>query len=317
MFLNHLTIVDHAYIDDTGEIIGGSFNPSFLVSGDVDPTEQVVVDFSTVKKQIKNIVDCPEKGFDHKLWVLNDSAVTCTEYSDVDANGLIEQRIMLVTPIVQLDVPLNAVKFVDATSYTISTIGNALAKYVTDEIKVTHPSVTVQVVNDCNAHVLSHFTHDGIVYCAATELEREVVRFSYVHGLKDSTSWGCKNIAHGHLSFIQLFTHNALISSHRSEMMGLEYDIAQEINGTTFIRKENVVHQDEDQLIIEYTTESRGRFKATYNLADTKVVVLDTETTIENLVSYIKGKFSDRLKDLRVDAIFVSEGLSKGAFELV
>jgi hypothetical protein len=28
----------------------------------------VVIDFSTVKKTIKKVIDDPEKGFDHKLW---------------------------------------------------------------------------------------------------------------------------------------------------------------------------------------------------------------------------------------------------------
>jgi hypothetical protein len=42
----------------------------FALSLQIPSTEKVVVDFSTVKKSIKEIIDHKETGFDHKLWVI-------------------------------------------------------------------------------------------------------------------------------------------------------------------------------------------------------------------------------------------------------
>ena len=70
MFLSDVTVLDHAYIDDSGFIVGGSFHPCFNVSGEIDGTEQVVVDFSAIKKQIKALIDSKETGYDHKLWII-------------------------------------------------------------------------------------------------------------------------------------------------------------------------------------------------------------------------------------------------------
>ena len=52
-FLTHVSCVDHAYIDNNGCVVGGSFHPNFIIGGTPDPVEKVVVDFSTVKKDVK------------------------------------------------------------------------------------------------------------------------------------------------------------------------------------------------------------------------------------------------------------------------
>ena len=67
MFFSQPTVIDHAYIDQEGRVVGGSFNPDFLVTGEIDPKEKVVIDFGTGKKQIKALIDHKEFGYDHKL----------------------------------------------------------------------------------------------------------------------------------------------------------------------------------------------------------------------------------------------------------
>jgi hypothetical protein len=70
MFLANLSVVDHAVLIPEGLIRGNSHNPSFEVSGVVDEVENVVCDFSTIKKRMKQLIDDHDMGFDHKCWIL-------------------------------------------------------------------------------------------------------------------------------------------------------------------------------------------------------------------------------------------------------
>lgn len=288
MFLSNLTILDHAYIDQRGNVVGGSFNPSFFVTGEIDPVEQVVVDFSAVKKQIKQIIDDNDQGFDHKLWFIHGySAGTVT------ANG--QDRLIINTPTTNLDVPKNAVTLISGGDYTVDSIGHYLGEHVQQYLRKLHPKVniTVECVNSVDAHFPSpHNTQAQL--------------FRYAHGLKSSTSWGCKNIAHGHLSFLQLMPHGP-------EVMELMSTIANDIDDTIFIFVDNIKSDSGDTVLVEYTTEARGKFSARYKKDAYKLVVLETETTVEHLVEYVAAKYAAELDALGVNTVLVSEGLSKGA----
>lgn len=298
MFLANLTILDHAYINDQGIIVGGSFNPDFIVGGDVDPIEQVVVDFSTVKKDLKGIIDEKEDGFDHKLWFMEGySEGSYEEY----ANGT---RIRITTKATFLDVPRNAVKIFKCAEYEVSAIGEVLGKEVEQKMRKLYPTVRVTCINNTVAHIpsVSIFV-DGEDNDNVDLVSKSL--FTYSHGLKDSTSWGCNNIAHGHLSYISIYPGN-------SATLALQDSIAQTLDGVVFINKVNVTEHTEDSITVDYTT-SRGRFLARYKLPVNYVIVLETETTIEHLVDYIKNRFKEELDDVGMKFMLVSEGLSKGA----
>lgn len=294
MFLNQISVVDHAYIDATGAVIGGSFNPDFIVSGDIDPVEKVVVDFSTIKKDIKAIIDAKEDGFDHKLWVMNpysNAAVIDTE------DGYVE----VLTPKVVIRCPKNAVKVFEAYAYTSEEAGFAIGNWVEEKLKQQYPSIGIECYNNIEAHTI-HFN-------GGFNDSMKPSFFTYVHGLKDSTSWGCQNIAHGHLSFIQCFPPSV-------EGIRVQQRIAAELDGVIFVRKENIKFHEGDVLAIEYTT-PRGTFTAAYDVTMVKVCVLDTETTIEFLAAHIGEVYKEMLEAAGVTRIFVSEGLSKGAVETI
>lgn len=293
IFLSQLTILDHAYIDDRGIVVGGSFNPDFIVSGDVDPVEQVVVDFSTVKKDLKGFIDDKEDGFDHKLWfIYGVSKGITTEY--VDESG---PRIIISTPSTTLDIPRNAVKMFMAKDYSEETIGEVLSQELTTKMRHLYPTVRVNCLNTTIAHTptIPNGTGESL----------PVALFTYSHGLKDSTSWGCNNIAHGHLSYVTI----APVSE---KSIRLQEKIALALDGVVFVNKDNVVYHDEETIALEYTT-SRGRFYARYDYAANHIKVLDTETTIEHLVDFVKEQYSDELVEVGAKMLFVSEGLSKGA----
>lgn len=298
LFLSDMTVVDHAYVDNQGIVVGGSFNPSFLVEGKVDPVENVVVDFSRIKKDIKNIVDANEDGFDHKLWFI-------PGWSKGTIEVTLDGNCHIVTTTTDLVMPQNAVKVVEGISeYSTNLIGVAMGNFVTAKLQILYPQVDISVecINSTKQHQPDNIPSGAL--------------FRYVHGLKNSSSWGCQNHSHGHLSFLRLLAEKPSYSEttkyETTAVLSLQSTIAHALDNTLFVFKDNITSDTSSVLTIGYTTE-RGTFLAQYSKADYKIVVLETETTVEHLVEYVKTQFAQELKQAKVAYILMSEGLSKGA----
>lgn len=304
LFLNDLSVCDHAYVDDKGCIVGGSFNPCFEVSGTPDPVEKVVVDFSTIKKDIKDAIDrhsfnADENGFDHKVWIIEGySNVTAIRVAmDISAHS----TVTITTPTVSLTVPSDAVKIIPqitdvSPSYTADYIGLAFEAQVQRQLEKKYPNINIKV----------RCTNTEHIHTPTLNVARNAYRFRYVHGLKDSTSYGCNNIAHGHGSFI----------SSENDPSGLLELIAKELDNTLFVRSDNVrlYESTDDTIHLAYST-PRGRFEMTANIAAHKIVVLNTETTVEFLAQYVKERYGSLMKTSGMSSFCISEGLSKGATE--
>lgn len=283
IFLADVSVVDHAYINNKGQVIGGSFNPGFIISGEVDSTEKVVVDFSTIKKDVKTAIDfhgCDiyANGFDHKIWFIEG-------YSNATITNNVDS-VSFDSVAFTGTVPADAVRFIAhpetselSPDYSLEYIGQALATHVYNELISKYPNIDLKVEcrNTVNTHTMS---------------DMPLSLFTYSHGLKDSTSYGCQNLFHGHLSYLQ----------YKDEMITAE--VAADLNNTVFINPENVVHDNQWMVAIEYTT-PRGLFKATYNKDQNKVVILKTESTVEFLAEYVRDKYG-------ITDFYISEGLSKG-----
>ena len=288
LFLNNLSCVDHAYINDLGYIVGGSYHPNIEVTGEVEAVENVVVDFSKVKKELKALIDDNENGFDHKLWVMPGFSMTPLL---VDAG----ETIRIETPHVELDMPRNAVKIFDfrCNGDFMETLHAEFNAYLTAGLSALHP--------DLNITVRSTMTTN-----AFTQERHQAVMFRYFHGLKNSSSWGCQNHSHGHLSFIEYeFAAGRGIGKAICELV-------EDLDNTLFIFKDNVTEEDDDVIAIEYTTK-RGWFYAKYKKARMKIVVLDTETTIEHIADWFVNMNREVLAENGVTRVMVSEGLAKGA----
>jgi 6-pyruvoyl-tetrahydropterin synthase len=274
MFLGDTTNVDHAYINNLGDIVGGSYRPKFTVTGKVDPVEKVVVDFSTVKKSLKAAIDDTEDGFDHKLWWIEGESL-----GNITFTGA---TVSIVTPKVKIYGPKNIVKVV-----TSSTSFN---DYCLSALQKKHPTVDIELET-----VLT--TNFDIM----PQLNSMPHMFRYVHGLKESTSWGCQNIGHGHLSYIAANTTNTLATDL------LLAEIARDLDGVIFAWADNMPTEN----LIEYHC-GRGPMSMEF-VGDVKLVKLTTETTVEFLVDYVIDRYEHQLKQAGVTILFVSEGLSKGA----
>ncbi|TBR56916.1 hypothetical protein B4U84_26075 [Westiellopsis prolifica IICB1] len=294
IFLSGVTVVDHAYIDNQGNIVGGSFNPGFLVTGKIDPVEKVVVDFSTIKKTIKGLLDERLTGFDHKLWILEGYSKCKKEFQ--------EDRVSIQSASLQLNIPSNALKVFDANKYSIKEIELAFDQYLNQKLAVLYPGVKVKCFNTINSQQL-------------IPSQYPVSYFTYCHGLKNSTSWGCQNNSHGHLSFISLLgeqTDKQQVGS--TELFTLQKEIAKELDRTIFLWKDNLTLQKNDWVTIEYATEDRGYFLAEYCTKRNKLAFLNTETTVEFLANYVCYRWKNELNSTGATVVALSEGLSKGGY---
>jgi hypothetical protein len=281
-----ITSLDHAYIDKEGDIVGGSFAIGAEITGDVEDQEQVVVDFSTCKKQMKAIIDDQDIGIDHKLvigpWSNCITSVPGPGYTRVE------------TPQWDIVVPDNAIHRMTIEHsfglYDRDEFAQGVEILVNTEMRKMYPIIDVEIF--CSTDVqLPHWLK-----------KEDVSMFRYFHGLKSSTSWGCQNIAHGHLSYIHLQSDDDM------EAIFLQQKIANYLDKTMFVWDQNIKDRT-----IQYETQ-RGKFSLTA-VGAPKMCVFKKETTIENLVKQIAEStlFEDQLNSICADIMFMSEGLSKGA----
>lgn len=277
MFLTSVTCIDHAYIDQYGHVVGGSFSPDFWVFGDVDPQEQVVIDFSQCKKQIKEAIDNVKDGYDHKLWFI--PGFSQGEY--VIENG----RVTITTQALTIEGPEDMVR-VFKTANTYNDFDQELSAHLLTKI----PKVGITIGLDPS----KQFTIPNRMTPSF---------FRYSHGLKSSTSYGCKNIAHGHLSYIA-------IDSKRPGAFILQEKIAKLLDKSMFVFKENIKDN-----VIEYNC-ARGHFKITINtnvFNPQPICIMTSETTIENIVEEIHNMYKDSFREEEVYSLYISEGVHKGA----
>ena len=294
MFLNDVTAIDLAYLTEDGRVLGRSVRPQIHVTGVIDPEEKVVIDFSTVKKFLKAEIDNKEYGYDHKLCV----PTSALKYVSKDTEA---GTVRISTPYCELSLPDNAVRVFDTARY-IEFMDAELQHFLGLRLAGAYGEAfrNVDVTLNSDMQVVHHDV------CSSTGL------FSYVHGLKSSTSWGCQNIAHGHSSFFQFVGKGprARTICEKQEYLviaQIEYDLRDAV----FVYRENVTGIGSD-VTLSYTTD-RGTFEAAFNMDANNVFVLDTETTIEFLVKFFADRYKEQILDMGYRYVVVSEGLSKGA----
>jgi 6-pyruvoyl-tetrahydropterin synthase len=289
LILNDLTCIDHAYIDKYGKIVGGSIHPTIILTGNVTKDENVVIDFSKCKKLIKSLIDDPNTGFDHKLWIMSDSKADVYIHPDI---------FEVTTPCVTLTTDQNALKTLNCT-YTEEGIAKEIASYLKENIsQIMGYDLNVECIATFSFHAL----HSGTGAYA----------FRYAHGLKNSSSYGCQNIAHGHLSYMQVLGdgYSPILNDALSEYMK---SLAAAVDGTYYVSRENVADFSSKVCCLEYESCDRGVFSAVIHTAKQKTEVIDTETTIEHLVEHLKNRSGNELKKFGVKYLVVSEGLTKGS----
>lgn len=306
IFFNEPTVIDHSFIAGDGGCYGGSVNPSFYVTGAINLDENVVLDFSSGKKRIKAWIDDNDNGFDHKCWIIRgvsnfDSVYAVEDQTRVDdwdylaSNQDPDRVLTLSTRRLTVTAPKSAFRFM---------LNDA-------KFAEVYKAVETEMRLWLEAN-MSDFKFD-VRMCAnaVPSTIKPYQLFRYVHGLKNSTSWGCQNIAHGHLSYIDIDTPAGTDVEFKEQILK---SIAKSLDNTIFISGENY-SKNEYFHTISYTSQTRGDFTMALPVQQPfhKFVVFETETTIEHIIEYVAALFKPQLQSLKATKLYVSEGLSKGA----
>lgn len=292
LFFNNITCIDHAFVDNIGNIVGGSYHPIITVKGKVTEDESVVVDFSSGKKLMKSIIDHDngEIGLDHKLWIIPGySACMTKNYSDTHYEIETRNGSRVVLP--KTDVHIVSGNFTGSVMQTVATdISSILSQQ------------------------MSEYEFDVELTQSAFSVTQNPMMFRYSHGLKNSTSYGCKNITHGHLSFFEITKFG---NDYREDCddcktgLRLIEETLKGINGSMFIMRENIISEDEQWIEFGYET-PRGKMWAKINRNQQANIIVDSETTIEYLAEFIAKRMMNALLLAKVKEFRVSEGLQKG-----
>lgn len=312
IFIENLTQIDFAFVNEASLTLkGGSLNMSVEVSGEITSDENVVIDFGAAKKCIKQLIDDKKQGFDHKLWVMPDAGDKNDAeswYLPTKARRLVALydqagRVVVTTPKFIVLCPEDAIKICDYSS--IATLTKDIEAYLNRRLGYNLGFGSVDIKTKV-------FLDQIPLLPRKAAKTRAVCSFTYVHGLKASTSWGCQNIAHGHLSWLMFTDKYDCPVAIPDE---LEEEIMDEVNGRIFIWKDNIVSGDRDQIWLEYRTD-RGQFTLLFSKEDCPYQILDTETTVEHLASWFCERFKNRIKEMvnrGAAKLYFSEGLVKGA----
>lgn len=312
IYLSEITQIDHSFIDENGFVIGDSYNLSISVSGNITENERVICDFSQIKKLAKQAIDNEENGFDHKLWVL--------PYSKCE---VIHNEVITVikTPKVELTIPNSAV--------------HVFKKYNSNK--------EANIIKNIESYLNEYFKNEYTFRCF---LDRQVLTqfgqyypFRYTHGLKNSSSRGCQNIAHGHYSFITIgvettskhpdftrFLLDDMFDNYSAEEINYHAALTAVIdffNNVIFINPDNIKETNSKYILLNYIT-SRGEFimKIFNGRNKQNVFITPEETTCELLIDVIIDKLKSQFQLLNIKpkkglALFLSEGLRKGSYKLI
>lgn len=293
LFLNNITVIDHAYIGTDGRQHGGSFNASFRVTGPVIGDEQVLVDFSAIKKLIKASIDDAVSGFDHKLWHF-------PGWSNAEV-GVSTEGVHIHSSAMEIRAPADILRVIMNASYDIPVLEERMSEHLEAMLSVKFPTIDLKVRT-----ILSE---KGFLNTGKAQM------FRYSHGLRNSSSYGCQNIAHGHLSWIE-FDHDEHYRDDCEDCQQALESIATIIrndwDGAVLIDEANVIEATDDFVTIAYQS-GRGRFWAKYRRPYVKMLILPHETTVEHIVAAFAERAAFWLERAHVKTLYISEGLAKGA----
>ena len=337
IYWDTFTFVDHALRFPDGRVLGNSFGLSAVVEGPIETEEGVVIDFSTGKKTLKSIIDGP-LGVDHKLWHLFDPVEG--SYPDtVDSVARLSKQswdLHSWPTDANFSLPLSPDELEDLSFYDdfleyqyIDMVTKKALDFITPYVRSKlsmELGVPVQVTLIPEKHPFVRFIRDKD---ASPKLERlSIQHFRYTHGLPYSTSYGCQNMMHGHLSALRL-----LCPDHKDNVD--PDDVLREITGEPpypathghgwilhFYNKHYSGPVPDAGLEVErfesdVWTRSRGPCKWSVPSTDLGILVpMKSDPTVENLLHEVFVPATKKVleaKGVKGEwSLHLSEGLSKG-----
>ncbi|MCE2593314.1 6-carboxytetrahydropterin synthase [Motilimonas cestriensis] len=174
LFVKALTVIDSSYLDTTRGMVGESYQVDVELDGRVND-QNMLLDFSLVKKQIKSIID---DVVDHKL-------IVPTQVAGISVVGTQQQQIRF---------PLN-------TGEAIVLNGPAEAYCLLESECVSIAGLTAYLEHAILSQLPNNIT--GLKLNLSHE-KIDTPFYHYSHGLKKHDG-NCQRIAHGHRSRLDIF----------------------------------------------------------------------------------------------------------------
>lgn len=247
LFVEHLTVIDSAYLDPTHGIVGESWIVDATLEGDLDP-QSMVMDFGHVKKQLKAAID---DSLDHTLIAAEqapglslsrEGEKLVLRYNFGD-NETLEHRS-----------PPQAVTLLNSDAVNI----DSLVQWLEEMLMKVVPS-TVHKVQIALRHEDASPAH-----------------YHYAHGLKKHDG-NCQRIAHGHRSRIMVWENG-------ERSAACERRIAGDLNHAYLASAEDCIGQDGANSLFKYTSD-QGEFFLSYPTARCRF--LPTDSTVECIAQHL------------------------------
>lgn len=247
LFVEHLTVIDCAYLCEHHGLVGESWITDIALIGTLD-ANSMVMDFGHVKKRIKHAID---SWVDHCLLV------------PMHASNL-----TLSSPVIHFTFtpPGHA-----PLTLTHSSPEQALCR-------IEAPRITPDAVRDYLQMRLMEIvpaTVERIEVTLRTEAT-DAPYYHYVHGLKKHDG-NCQRIAHGHRSRIRISrggTHDADLTTAWADRLAYAYI------GT----REDIIRTDATHTHFAYDA-PQGRYELSYPTALCHLI--DTDSTVECIAQHI------------------------------
>lgn len=253
LFVEHLTVIDCAYLDLARGLVGESWIVDLELEGDLD-AQSMVLDFGEVKRRLKRAIDA---GLDHTLLV----PARAAELSLATVGGNTELLFRSELGAIAHRSPGCAVTLLPVA--------------VIDERAVAdHLQTSLQAVLPPNVSRLR------------LRLRAEAIEgayYHYVHGLKKHAGQ-CQRIAHGHRSRLEIH-----INGQRDRAM--ERDIALAWTDIYLGTREDVVARANGRIQFAYTA-PEGRFELALSEPHTDLLDTDStvERIAEHLAAVTRAR---------------------------
>ncbi|MBC7000989.1 6-carboxytetrahydropterin synthase [Photobacterium sp. BZF1] len=286
LFVRDLTVIDASYLCQQRGMVGESWILDVVMSGELNEMS-MVLDFSRVKKQIKQIVD---EYVDHRLIVPSQSdairtAATKPGYATVD--------LLRGDKSLHLHCPEQAYCFIEDSEVTIESVTRHIYKVLEGKLPENVQGLELTLRHE---HIPGPFYH-------------------YSHGLKKHDG-NCQRIAHGHRSPVELVINGQRDTALEQQWAERWQDIylgstedecvLSELNLSSLAA--NVTEQTHHAF--RYTA-PQGEFELA--IARSDVEMIDTDTTVELLAQYIAEQVSTSVASGSTIEVIAYEGVGKGA----
>lgn len=312
IYMRNITNIDYAYLHPFCEkplplLLGGSFAVSMILSCCRETEENVTIDFSSVKKLVKHMLD---QKIDHKFYIPKEL---------IDTRNVVVKDYTVVTRSMVLKLDESAIVVGDynfAENYIKQDLIPKIVDKLVERFKLVTPPEITFVLDE--APTLVH--GDGIPFPSYDSRNYMLsIPFSYVHGLSTSSSFGCQNLIHGHNSSVTMVFDTAPNEESLSAIDRLFDD-------PIFIDESSIIGETNTILHVKHHTKDRGTMSMTLIGKENVISEFNVHKvpggtpTIEQLAEYLREKIKDICKfnsstekPVTLINLFVSEGLDKGA----